>query len=206
MKILSHRGLWRDAKEKNSLEAFRRSAELGFGTETDVRDRQGELVISHDMPRGDEPTLAAFLSVFAGTDLPLAINVKADGLAEVLCETMRKANVAEWFAFDMSIPDTRAYLHRRAPVFLRMSEVEMQPPWLEAAAGVWLDAFEATWYTAARIEELLQTRRVCVVSPELHGREPHDVWRLLAPMARCARLSICTDRPEELREYLGEYL
>ena len=206
MKILSHRGLWRDATEKNSLQAFRRSAEQGFGTETDVRDRQGELVISHDMPHGDEPTLAAFLSVFAGTDLPLAINVKADGLADALCATMQKANVRNWFVFDMSIPDTRAYLRKRAPVYLRMSEVEQQPPWLEAASGVWLDAFDATWYTTARVEDLLRKLRVCVVSPELHGREPHDVWRLLAPIARDDKLSICTDRPEEFREFLGEFL
>ena len=59
MIVLSHRGYWKTAVEKNTPTAFKRSFELGFGTETDVRDRNGELVISHDMPNGSEITLAA---------------------------------------------------------------------------------------------------------------------------------------------------
>ena len=50
MKILSHRGFWREVAEKNKLVAFDYSFSLGFGTETDVRDFGGELVISHDIP------------------------------------------------------------------------------------------------------------------------------------------------------------
>ncbi|SQK72416.1 Uncharacterised protein [Tatumella ptyseos] len=37
MQILSHRGLWTTAEEKNSLQAFCQSFSAGFGTETDVR-------------------------------------------------------------------------------------------------------------------------------------------------------------------------
>ena len=76
MKILSHRGYWNNLTEKNSKSAFRRSFQLGFGTETDVRDLNGELVISHDMPIFDEATLPFynFLSIYSNK-----INKNDDG-------------------------------------------------------------------------------------------------------------------------------
>ena len=50
MIVLSHRGYWKTPAEKNTAAAFRRSFDLGFGTETDVRDRGGELVIATTRP------------------------------------------------------------------------------------------------------------------------------------------------------------
>jgi hypothetical protein len=41
MQILSHRGYWQHPSEKNTEAAFRRSFLLGYGTETDIRDRDG---------------------------------------------------------------------------------------------------------------------------------------------------------------------
>ena len=86
MKILSHRGYWQKPEEKNKAIAFERSFTLGYGTETDIRDCRGELVISHDMPNGNEITLDAMLSLAAkeSKQLTLALNIKADGLAHAL--------------------------------------------------------------------------------------------------------------------------
>ena len=82
MRILSHRGFWLEPAEKNTMAAFRRSFELGFGTETDIRDSAGKLVISHDIPAGSEPTLVDVLDLMRATGCtgPLALNIKADGL------------------------------------------------------------------------------------------------------------------------------
>jgi hypothetical protein len=200
MLILSHRGYWRTAEEKNGVAAFRRSFDLGFGTETDVRDLDGELVIAHDMPRGGAMRLTDFLNLESATRLPLAINIKADGLTQPLLETMRKHHVSDWFVFDMSIPDTRAYLRADIPVFLRMSEVESLPAWIDRAAGIWLDAFESTWYDIALVESLLAgPRRVCIVSSELHGRPQLPLWNMLRPLAQRQTLLLCTDFPEQAR-------
>ena len=38
MQVISHRGYWKAASEKNTQTAFKRSFSLGYGTETDVRD------------------------------------------------------------------------------------------------------------------------------------------------------------------------
>ncbi|MDB5448782.1 MAG: hypothetical protein JWQ97_4099, partial [Phenylobacterium sp.] len=54
MRIISHRGYWREPSEKNSRTAFARTLEAGFGTETDVRDLVGQLVVAHDPPSGRE--------------------------------------------------------------------------------------------------------------------------------------------------------
>lgn len=53
MIVLSHRGYWKNSLEKNKFVAFERSFSMGFGTETDIRDFNGELVISHDIADKD---------------------------------------------------------------------------------------------------------------------------------------------------------
>ena len=78
MIIISHRGYWKEPAEKNQPVAFHRSFDLGFGTETDLRDNTGQLVIAHDMPRGDEPTLDQMLDILGPRDLPLAAQAVLD--------------------------------------------------------------------------------------------------------------------------------
>ncbi|MFG6652729.1 hypothetical protein ACGYN7_08905 [Campylobacter jejuni] len=41
MKILSHRGYWKNKQEKNSIAAFDRSFLNSYGLETDLRDVGG---------------------------------------------------------------------------------------------------------------------------------------------------------------------
>lgn len=204
MIILSHRGYWTSREERNTREAFLRSFSLGFGTETDVRDSNGTLVISHDPPTGGEMPLAEFLALPGLAGLPLAMNVKADGLAEPLAAAMRAAGHDNWFAFDMSVPDLLQHLRVGAPVYTRLSEYETVPSCLDRAQGIWLDAFEGEWFTAADVTRLLASgQKVCVVSSELHGRDPAALWALLRPLAAEAGLMLCTDIPEQAREFFG---
>ena len=82
MQILSHRGYWKSEKEKNTHGAFERSFSMGFGTETDIRDYKGELVISHDIADEKSVKLEDFFRIYNdfNKSLPLALNIKADGL------------------------------------------------------------------------------------------------------------------------------
>lgn len=197
MQIISHRGYWRTAQERNLPEAFQRSFDLGFGTETDVRDVAGQLVISHDMPRGWELTLEGLLEIMAGRNLPLAINVKADGLAQALKTTFEQYGHDNWFAFDMAVPDMRSYLHAGMNAYSRLSEVEPLAAWIDQAAGVWLDAFEGSWFSNELIIDLLSRgKQVCVVSAELHGRDHTALWQQLLELRSQSGLMVCTDIPE----------
>jgi glycerophosphoryl diester phosphodiesterase len=200
--VLSHRGYWLDPTEKNSTTAFRRSFDLGFGLETDVRDCRGELVISHDMPGGQELKLDEFLAILRDRPLPLAVNIKADGLASKLASAMQRHAVADWFVFDMAVPDMLAYFNAQVPVFTRMSEVEPQPILLEKSSGIWLDSFYSDWFSGHHVDELLDTgKRICIVSPELHGRCHESLWELLLPLRDHPRIMLCTDLPEKARGY-----
>lgn len=86
MKILAHRGFWNTLEEKNSLKALNRAFQNGYGIETDIRDYLGELVISHNIPDSKSPKLEELLSIYSEEkyDLPLALNVKSDGIQSIL--------------------------------------------------------------------------------------------------------------------------
>lgn len=197
MKILSHRGYWKHAAEKNQAVAFARSFRLGYGTETDVRDRDGELVIAHDMADAGSMPFRTFLGMTGAASLPLALNIKADGLAKPLAALMA-GSPHDWFVFDMSVPDMRQHLNAGNPVFARMSEVELYPAWIEEVRGIWLDAFNGDWYGVDLVRSLLNRRlKVCVVSPDLHGRAPNALWNTLLALRNEPNLMLCTDLPEE---------
>jgi len=184
--------------EKNSYAAFSRSFNLNFGIETDVRDSQNSLVISHDMPKGGEMTLDELLKMAEGRAITFALNIKADGLAEKIDELLKSHKNKDCFVFDMAIPDMRAYLEVGIPVFTRMSEIEKTPIWFEKAKGVWLDSFDYEWYGKNEINNILsENKEVCIVSPELHKRNYLGLWEALREYSKLDRVMICTDYPEE---------
>lgn len=207
MKIISHRGYWLTATEKNTPTAFKRSFELGFGIETDIRDSLGQLVISHDMPLGNEQDFGDFLPSAGrladiNNPLTLALNIKADGLADLLAAQLADYPQLDCFVFDMAVPDMRQYLNAGVPLFTRMSEVERTPCFLDRAAGVWLDAFETEWYDNGVIANLLGLgKRVCIVSPELHGRPYLSHWRNMLDWCGNDQVILCTDKPEDAQAY-----
>jgi hypothetical protein len=208
MQILSHRGHWLAAEEKNSETAFHRSFAAGFGTETDIRDCAGKLVIAHDPPSGAEMTLASFIELHGAYQplLPLALNVKADGLQAALRDQLKDLPAGGYFFFDMSVPDMLSYVRLAMPVFTRHSDVEMVPVLYEQAVGVWLDDFRGDWATLPVIAgHLAAGKQVCIVSPELHGRDHRPFWDRLAASAVIgdSRLMLCTDFPEEARKLFG---
>jgi hypothetical protein len=206
MEILSHRGYWLHATEKNTVAAFERSFALGYGTETDVRDSCGQLVISHDPPKGGELTLAQLLGLTGDKQPTLAINIKADGLAAPVAAEMARHGYTNWFVFDMSIPDTRAQLAAANPTYVRMSELEPAPPFLDTASGVWLDAFDTDDWRIDALSGLLQRDvKVCLVSPELHRRAHYPFWEALKQrgMHRHAQVALCTDLPEQATAFFA---
>jgi hypothetical protein len=207
MQVICHRGYWKTIDEKNSVRAFRRAFQLGLGTETDVRDCHGRLVISHDCAMGGEMLLDDFLDlasegVSQSHKPTLALNVKSDGLVKYLTESVRRFPMLDCFAFDMSIPDMRSYFGSGIEVFTRMSEVEQPPVWLDRSAGVWLDGFEGDWFGCDTLFSLLRLdKRIVVVSPELHGREFEPLWAIIQEFRGYPNLMLCTDRPEEAMKF-----
>lgn len=210
MVVLSHRGYWKSDIEKNQISAFKRSFALGFGTETDIRDYAGKLVISHDMPNAGCLELADFFTLYKsfGSELPLALNIKADGLQSELGVLLRRFEINNYFVFDMSVPDALSYLKHGLSVFTRQSEYEQIPSFYMQAAGVWLDEFHRHWIDQAVIARHIEARkRVCIVSPDLHRRDYLQEWAHYREIEReleVSDLMICTDHPEEARSFFEQ--
>ena len=205
MQILSHRGYWKAAGEKNTKVSFERSFSLSFGTETDLRDRDGELVISHDPAKDAAESIQSFFSTYRKyrLDLPLALNIKSDGLQKLLAAALVDHEIKNYFVFDMSVPDMVSYIKSGLRVFTRQSEYEPNPVLYEHSQGVWIDGFKTEWVDESTIGKHLQSgKQVCLVSPELHGRNHEIFWEGLARMAvtQSPDVMLCTDYPEEARK------
>ncbi len=215
MEVLAHRGFWFSRQETNSEAAIRRAFSHGFGIETDLRDQGSHIVISHDasfVPSHlSEPLMSfdRFLDIYEELqpNSTLALNIKADGLASVVYDTLIKRNINTYFVFDMSVPDTLHYLRAKMSVFTRWSEFEAGSVLDNRAEGIWLDAFENPDVSAGDIARVISRgQKAAIVSPELHGR-PHEAawaeWRsfLTANPSLKDKLLLCTDFPLDAQAY-----
>ena len=99
---------------------------MGFGIETDVRDMGGELVISHDIPHGPCFSFDAFLGLYreAQSSAWLALNIKADGLSQLIRDALEAHSVSNYFVFDASVPDFMGAAKAGLNSYLRLSDVE----------------------------------------------------------------------------------
>lgn len=200
--ILAHRGYWKKEEEKNTKEAFKRAFDCGFGIETDLRDIKGEIVISHDMPKGNEMTFEEVLVLLDGRNLPLALNIKADGMAFKIKKLLEKYNHTNYFTFDMSIPEMVVQHKMGLNVFTGISDIVPNPIMYKEAQGVWLDCFYSDWFSKKEIKEILDAgKKVCIVSPDLHKREYKNVW---ARYKDVKGIMLCTDFPDEAKEYFND--
>ena len=200
--ILAHRGYWKKEEEKNTKEAFKRAFDCGFGVETDLRDIKGEIVISHDMPKGNEMTFEEVLALLDGRNLPLALNIKADGMAFKIKKLLEKYNHTNYFTFDMSIPEMVVQHKMGLNVFTGISDIVPNPIMYKEAQGVWLDCFYSDSFSKKEIKEILDAgKKVCIVSPDLHKREYKSVW---AKYKDVKDIMLCTDFPDEAKEYFND--
>ncbi len=215
MKVLAHRGFWKSAGEKNHAPAFERAFASGYGIETDIRDLDGTLVVSHDPPRPGCMTLAELLGLHARYGKPgtLALNIKADGLQPALQDMLHARDFQDYFVFDMSVPDSLSYFRSGMTVFTRRSEYEGATALDGKASGHWLDCFEGNRSVQDGFPALLQAGKMAaLVSPELHGRPHMDAWtawrgtlsREAGMDAQC--LFLCTDYPADAHAFFNSHL
>lgn len=183
---------------------------MGFGVETDVRDYDGQLVVAHDMPTRPLVYLEEFFQLYKsyGADLTLALNIKSDGLQDELCRLIAEYRVTNYFLFDMSTPEGLSYLKTNLVTFTRQSEYEETPPYYSLADGIWLDEFNGHWINDEIIAYHLSNKKeVCIVSPDLHGRDYSEEWKhykSIEQSSGSAKIMICTDHPIQADAYFNE--
>lgn len=218
MRILAHRGAWGALKEKkrtekslvqknqiekNSTEAIVLALQRGWGIETDVRDDRGRLVISHDIADETAPALEEIFRCYQklGADSFLALNIKADGIQQLLLEQVTRYGIRNFAVFDMSVPEEVVYESMKIPFLTRQSEIEPEPVLYDRAAGVWMDQWREEWITGQRILEHVRNGKIVgIISPEIHGMEHQRLWDMIKSVDS-DQILLCTDRPEEAEEY-----
>lgn len=206
MQILAHRGYWNKEIERNSSEALYTALEKGYGFESDVRDYAGRMVISHNIADAsslDAEEVFKWLHEF-GDQYCFAINIKADGLKDILKNYFDKYSVTNYFLFDMSVPQMVEFHDMGLRYFTRQSEVEPKPCMYEDAAGVWIDGFWGTdWITEGLLRNHISNgKEVCLVSPDLHGNSYRNFWTELRKWnVDSTKIILCTDHPDEAKEF-----
>jgi hypothetical protein len=209
MQIIAHRGLWHIPAERNTKAAFSRSFDAGLGTETDLRDICGKIVISHDMPRGNELAFEELLQIMDGRNLLLALNIKADGMADQIKELLSKYRHTNYFTFDMSIPELVYQAGKGLQVYSGLSDIAPEPILADKAQGIWLDCFNTDWYDTDKLDRFaFKYKSVCIVSADLHKRDTEKQWNIIK-QAKCFygdKAILCTDKALEAKIFFeGRY-
>lgn len=222
LSIIAHRGYWKQPEEKNSLLAFRAALNGGFGIETDFRDRGGELFIAHDVNELNPIPSDEFFKLFrdflnrnqeSTHNYQLAINIKSDGLQDLLNSQLYKYDIQNYFIFDASIPDLMGYIKKNINTYSRISQFESENNnLLLKSQGLWLDMFDEVWYDEKYLLKLMNTNKnICIVSPELHGKPFIPTWEMIKKMllsypkqTSLSQLSLCTDHPSKAKEFFYE--
>lgn len=209
MLVLAHRGCWNSKIPGNSLQALSAALEKGFGFESDIRDYLGNLVISHNIADGSSPRVNEVFQLLKEyqDQYCFAVNIKADGLKEDLLKLLQFYKICNYFTFDMSVPQMIEYREAGLNYFTRQSEFEVNPVLYQDAKGVWIDAFiEDDWITKDLLKRHIDAeKKVCLVSPDLHKNAYHEFWsRLKSFQISSNELMLCTDHPEECREFFSD--
>ncbi len=167
MKIISHR--------RNTIAQLLQTPSK-YGVEVDIRSSGHELCIHHDPFENGENFTSWIDRYEHGT---LILNVKEEGLEDRLLAEMARRQIDDFFFLDQSFPflvkSARNGEHRCA---VRVSEFESKETALSLAGQVdwiWVDCFTQLPLTGRDAAALREAGfRLCLVSPELQGRDSPD--------------------------------
>jgi hypothetical protein len=191
MKLIAHR--------RNTL-ADLKASPTQYGVEVDIRSWGDRMVIHHD-PFVEGESFESWIEAYRhGT---LILNVKEEGLEARLVALMKQHGLEDYFFLDQSFPFlvkwSRAGLRKCA---VRVSEFESVETALTLAGRVdwvWVDCFTHFPLDGASARRLQDAGfRLCLVSPELQGRDVSEIAEMVALLKDLGIRAdaACTKRPD----------
>ena len=172
-----------------------------YGIEVDIRSEGDRLIIHHDPCVAGESFDEWIDAYRHGT---LILNVKEEGLEARLIALMQSQGISDYFFLDQSFPFlvkwSKAGEHRCA---VRVSEFESIETALTLAGKVdwvWVDCFTRfplSEQDAIRLNDA--GFKVCLVSPELQGRDANVEIPKLVVLLKERKIvanAVCTKRPD----------
>ena len=172
-----------------------------YGVEIDIRSDKEKLIIHHD-PFVSGQVFEDWLEFYQhGT---LILNVKEEGLEQRLVTMMLSKGISDYFFLDQSFPFLMKLSNageRRCAV--RVSEYESLETALALSGKVdwvWVDCF-SKFPLSECDSKLLKNAgfKICLVSPELQGRDPKTEIPLLNSLLKKRNIqpdAVCTKYPD----------
>lgn len=192
MRIIVHR--------RNTIAALNQ-VDPSYGVEIDIRSFAQKLILHHDPFVEGEDFIVWLRNYRHGT---LILNVKEEGLEDRLLKLMREHGHNDFFFLDQSFPfivKTVNAGEKRCAV--RVSEYESVESALALsgrAEWIWIDCFTRFPLSPGDVARLHGAGfKLCLVSPELHGRDPNveiPALRALLIERGITAEAVCTKRPE----------
>ena len=197
MQLICHR--------KNTLEELRQTPSE-YGVEVDIRSYGNKLVIHHD-PYVHGTPFEKWIREYKNATL--IVNLKEEGLEERVIQILEKYNIEDYFFLDQSFPFLIKWANlgiNRAAV--RVSEFENVQTALTLAGKidwVWVDCFTRFPLNTEEAKVLNQAGfKLCIVSPELQGREAKREIPELIQLLKVLEIipdAICTKHPELWKQW-----
>jgi hypothetical protein len=170
-----------------------------FGVEMDIHGYADRLVVHHE-PGHDAIDFEEWLEAYDHAFL--IANIKEEGVERRARDLILARGIDAFFMLDLSFPAiVKMVRSGESRVAVRVSEYESAAGALRLArrAGwIWLDSFEGG--VPVPLAELTALHdagfRICVVSPELHGREAVEIDAMKAGLPAGLIDAVCTKYPQ----------
>ena len=153
-----------------------------YGAEIDIRSHNNDLILQHDPFKNGIP-LKRWLKNYRHNTL--IINQKEEGLEPMILKLLKEYNIDNFFFLDQSI----TFLIKHSKLLnqnsaARLSEYESIDTLFLLCRHIkwaWLDCFSSLSFQSKDIQFLQKKGiKLCLVSPELQGREPEpEIKKLL---------------------------
>lgn len=188
MQLIAHR--------RNTIDDLENTP-TGYGVEMDIRSYGDRLVVHHE-PFLDAVNFEEWIAHFKHKTLIL--NVKEEGIEYRVKEIVERQGIHDYFFLDLSFPYLIKMMNTgEKRIAVRFSEYESIETVLSLAgkvAWVWVDCFTTLPLTQRIYESLANKFKLCIVSPELQGRDTQEIQKykkLLRPFSIDA---VCTKHPD----------
>jgi hypothetical protein len=184
----------------NNIEQLR-NIPVEYGVEMDLHAFGNRLVVHHN-PFVDAVDFEQWLTGF--NHAFLILNIKEEGIEQNVKEIVLSHGIKNFFMLDLSFPALIKMVRSGEPrVAVRVSyyePIEAAFSLANLAEWVWLDLFQDKFpLNFSQIQALKDAQyKICLVSPELHGREISSLagLRLFLEENSIVLDAVCTKYPE----------
>ena len=179
----------------NTLEMLR-NMNKRFGIETDVRERNNTIVMSHD-PFKDGQLFEDLLKNY--NHKFIAVDIKCEGIETMVVDLLKKYGIRNYFLLGITLPRSLKLIKSgMRNISFHFSEIEplgTARNMVSKADWVWIDCFTKLPLDKESYAFLKSHFKICLGAPDLLGRK-EDIKIYKEQLKHTPIDAVCTDYPE----------